>query len=358
VKPAYIAPSPGCDVSSGKFVLWIRELGTRGAGLAVVTLASVLACAQTHVGVPQPPAGDDGSHQPSGQSVDAGDTVAVLVGAGDIGQCGSDGPARTAHLIDSLMENTAVPLQVFLSGDVAYPRGTSRDLVRCYDPSWGRFKSITRPVPGNHEYKNGFLWFLFGGHADPYFAYFDAFPGQAGDPGDGWYHYEHGGWDVYALNSGKDGRIRRSSRQWAWLVAQLAADPAKCAVAYVHHPRFGAGKHGDNEHMRDLWDLLAQYGVDILITGHEHSYQRYRPQTSGGEPDSTGIRQVIVGTGGAYLHHESQPTKGQLDRWTAQHHGVLKLTLRTNSYGWEFIVADGTVWDRGTSLCQNTRSGS
>ena len=323
-----------------------------------MTLALVVACTGPHVGSPQPAAADDGDHQPSGLAVDAGDTVAVLVGAADVGQCGSDGAALSARLIDSVIEETAVPLQVFLAGDVAYPRGSARDFSRCYDPTWGRFKGITRPVPGNHEYKNGFLWFLLGGHADPYFAYFDAFPGQAGDPGDGWYHYVHGGWDVYALNSGKEGMIRRSSRQWTWLAAQLAGDSARCAVAYVHHPLFGAGKHGDDERMRDAWDLLTQYGVDILITGHEHSYQRYRPQTSGGQPDPTGIRQLIVGTGGAYLHHESQPTAGQLDRWTNEHHGVLKLTLRTGGYDWEFIVADGTVWDRGSSLCQNSRFGS
>jgi hypothetical protein len=330
----------------------------RGLWPAVAALAIALACAQPHPGSPQPPAADEGDHQTSDLRVDAGDTVAVLVGAGDVGHCGSGAAALTAHLIDSLIEDTAVPLQVFLPGDVAYPMGRTRDLIRCYDPTWGRFKSITRPVPGNHEYKNGFLWFLLGGHANPYFAYFDAFPGQAGDLGDGWYHYVHGGWDVYALNSAKGGRISQSSRQWSWLAAQLAADSARCAVAYVHHPRFGAGKHGDNERMRDAWDLLTQYGVDIMITGHEHSYQRYRPQTSGGQPDPTGIRQYIVGTGGAYLHDQSQPTKGQLDRWTNEHHGVLKLTLRANGYDWEFIVADGTVWDRGSSLCQNSRFGS
>ena len=330
----------------------------RPAWFAVVVLAAALACAQVSAGSPQAPAADDGDHQPTGPAVAAGDTVAVLVGAGDVGQCGSDGAELTARLIDSLIEDTAVPLQVFLPGDVAYPRGTSRDFTRCYDPTWGRFKSLTRPVPGNHEYKNGFLWFLLGGHADPYFAYFDAFPGQAGDRGDGWYHYEHGGWDVYALNSGKGGSIQPSSRQWSWLTAQLAADSAPCAVAYVHHPLFGAGKHGDKGSMREVWDLLTQDGVDLLITGHEHSYQRYRPQTSGGQPDPTGIRQLIVGTGGAYLHRQSQPTEGQLDRFTNQHHGVLKLTLRANGYDWEFIVADGTVWDRGSSLCQNSRFGS
>jgi alkaline phosphatase len=330
----------------------------RRALCVLVALASALACTRSYVGSPQPSAGDGGDQQPSGFAVDAGDTVAVLVGAGDVAQCGSDGAELTAHLIDSLIANTAVPLQVFLPGDAAYPRGSSGDFTRCYDPTWGRFKSVTRPVPGNHEYKNGFLWFLLGGHADPYFTYFDAFPGQAGDPGDGWYHYVHGGWDVYALNSGKDRRIRQSSWQGTWLAAQLAADSAHCAVAYVHHPLFGAGKHGDDERMRDTWDLLTQYGVDILITGHEHSYQRYRPQTSGGQPDPTGIRQIIVGTGGAYLHDQSQPTAGQLDRWTNEHHGVLKLTLRANGYDWEFIVADGTVWDRGSSLCQNSRFGS
>jgi hypothetical protein len=285
------------------------------------------------------------------------DTVALFIGAADVAECNSDGDEATAHLIDSLLADATVPATVFVAGDLAYPRGTYGDFARCYDPSWGRFKSITRPVPGNHEYKNGFLWFLFGGHANPYFEYFDAYPGQAGDPGDGWYHYVLGRWDIYALNTGENSKLPRGSRQWAWLEEELGANEGNCSLAYLHHPRFTNGKHADNESLGEVWELLAEHGTDLWLSGHDHNYQRYHPQTSTGQRDSTGIRQFIVGMGGANLYEHVRETRGQLDRRLSGHHGVLKLTLRSDRYDWELILRDGTVWDRGTSPCQNPRSG-
>ncbi len=285
------------------------------------------------------------------------DSVATLIGAADVAQCDSDRDEATAHLIDSLVRVAVGPVSVFVAGDLAYPRGTREQFARCYDPSWGRFKAITRPVPGNHEYKNGFLWFVLGGNADPYFEYFDSVPGAAGAPGDGWYRYTHGAWDIYALNTGKSGQLRPASRQWEWLARELDSRDAECSLVFLHNPRFSAGKHGDNEGLRELWGLLTAHGVDLWLAGHGHNYQRFRPQTSTGDPDSTGIRQFVVGTGGAYLHSQESRTAGLLDKRTSEHHGVLKLVLSQSRYAWEFVLVDGTVWDRGVSSCQNANSG-
>jgi len=281
--------------------------------------------------------------------------TAVLVGAGDIANCGSEGDELTASLLDSILAANEDAV-VFTLGDNVYERGTEENFAKCYDPTWGRHKAVTRPVPGNHDYKNGFLWFLVGGNAGPYFDYFSSYAGQAGDRGDGWYMYELGDWDVYALNTNKGEKVEPDSRQWRWLQHTLTVHRSSCSIAYLHHPRFGAGKHGDNDDMVDTWDLLEQYGVDILLAGHEHSYQRFSPERSDGAPSKIGIRQFVVGTGGTFLVNKRKKTKGRLEKWTAEYHGVLKLTLHPKGYDWEFITTDGAVWDSGSSSCQNSRN--
>ncbi len=286
---------------------------------------------------------------------DEAGTVA-LIGAGDIAKCDSEGDEMTAGLIDSLLKAATFPTWIFAAGDLVYERGTGRNFADCYGPTWGRFGRITRPVPGNHEYKNGFLWFLFGGNASPYFRYFNAFDDQAGAANEGWYYYRHGRWGVYALNSAK-GRIRPKSRQWDWLNANLETHSEGCSIAYTHHPRFSAGKHKDSKDMEGVWRLLADHGVDILVAGHDHNYQSFEPQTVEGEPSSMGIREFVVGTGGGELRPATFLTAGALRRSTSEHFGVLKLVLHRDSYDWQFITTDGLVWDSGSSSCQNTRTG-
>lgn len=286
------------------------------------------------------------------------DSFAVLIGAGDIGECDHPGAALTAAIIDSVLKATTAPIWVFALGDLAYPRGTDRDFRECYDPTWGQFREITRPVSGNHEWKNnqllGFVPIF--GNADPYFAYFSSFPGQVGDPEKGWYRYRHGAWDVYVLETRKKRHIERNSPLWNWLEAELTRpDAAQCIVAYSHYPRFGVGKHGDNEQWLDAWELLSEHGVDIVLAAHEHNYQSYHPQAPRGQPDSAGIRSFVVGTGGGELRDQQGQTAGALRTFTAHDYGVLKLTLHPGRYEWEFIVSDGSVWDAGSSPCQNDR---
>lgn len=258
---------------------------------------------------------------------------AILVGAGDIANCAGDQDEQTATLVD------AIPGTVFTAGDNAYESGTLQQFQDCYDQSWGRFKGRTRPAPGNHDYETD--------DASGYYAYFGA---AAGPPGKGYYSYDLGGWHIVALNSSI--KTDAASEQAAWLRADLAAHPAACTLAYWHYPLFSSGHHGDNAKVRPLWDILYRYGADVVINGHDHSYERFDPQRPDGHADWTGgIREFVVGTGGAELLPMHRPKPNSLVR-NSTTAGVLKLTLRPGTYSWEFIpVAGQSFRDSGEAAC-------
>lgn len=265
------------------------------------------------------------------------DEIAVLVGAGDIGVCGSGGAIATAWLLDGQ------PGTVFAAGDIAYPDGTAEQFRECYDPTWGRHKSRTRPAPGNHEYGSS--------GAAPYFAYFGD---NAGPPGLGYYRYRSGAWQVFSLNSNMESPHRTSQRQW--LKSELAAQPSVCSVAYFHHSLVSSGSHGLEPAppvVRDLWVDLYDAGVDVVIAAHEHFYERVAPQNPDGRADSEyGIRQFVVGTGGAPLHKPVRRVPNSEALLT--NFGVLRLTLEPGSYRWEFMAAEsGAVLDSGTGTCHS-----
>ncbi len=260
----------------------------------------------------------------------------VLVGAGDIGVCGSPAPLATGRLLDNQ------PGTVFAAGDLAYEEGTAEQFLKCYDPAWGRHKSRTRPVPGNHEYNSP--------DAAPYFAYFGS---VAGPSGLGYYRYSGAGWQIYALNSNLGGS--RGTAQMAWLRGEITGHPSRCSLAYFHHPRFSSGPHGLQapvSSVRDMWNDLYSAGADIIISGHEHFYERFALQNADGAPDAdSGIRQFIVGTGGASLSPALRRVANSEVLLTS--FGVLKLTLEAQSYRWEFLSADGgAVLDSGSDRCR------
>jgi 3',5'-cyclic AMP phosphodiesterase CpdA len=173
-------------------------------------------------------------------------------------------------------------------GDTTYESGTADEFARCYVPTWGRHKNRTRPAPGNHEYRTA--------DAAGYYGYFGA---AAGDPDEGWYSYDLGTWHVVALNSERS--MEAGSDQLAWLQADLAANPADCTVAYWHNPLFSSGYHGADDRSLDVWRSLYVAGVDVVLNGHEHNYERFAPQTPEGDADPAGIHEFIVGTGGIDL---------------------------------------------------------
>ena len=269
----------------------------------------------------------------------ASDTPAVIVGAGDIATCGGEADEATARLLDGI-EGTVVTL-----GDTVDSDGSAEELTACYGPTWGRHLARTRPSPGNHDYETP--------GAAGYFGYFGA---AAGDPAEGWYSYDLGGWHVVALNSNCAlvGGCGADSPQGRWLAADLAASPARCTLAYWHHPRFTAGQDGDALAMAALWAMLHAAGAEVVLSGHTHAYERYAPLDGAGELDTArGIRQLVAGTGGNVLHpiHEPREHSEVTDDGT---HGVIRLTLGEGWYEWAFVPVEGATFsDAGTGACHD-----
>ena len=268
-------------------------------------------------------------------SPDSGDPV--LVGAGDIAYCGNDNDAATAALLDN------IPGTVVTLGDNVYDGGTLSEFSSCYGPTWGRHKARTRPAPGNHEYVTS--------AASGYFTYFGA---AAGDPTQGWYDYRVGAWQVIVLNSNcaQIGGCGAGSPQEQWLRNVLATSDAQCTIAVFHHPRFNSGTtHGSSPAMQPFWQALYDYGADVVLSGHEHLYERFGMQKPDGTADAAfGLRQFTVGTGGRSSYAFTSPVANSEVRGRTD--GVLKMMLADNSYKWEFTpVAGQTFTDTGESSC-------
>ncbi|HTN71477.1 MAG TPA: metallophosphoesterase [Methylomirabilota bacterium] len=261
-------------------------------------------------------------------------TDAVIVGAGDIAGCDRIEAEATAKLLDDIAGT------VFTAGDNAYPTGRVVDFNKCYDPTWGRHRSRTRPAPGNHDYVTL--------QATPYFNYFGA---SAGPPGRGYYSYNLGAWHIISLNSNTNASSWGKAQE-DWLRQDLTKNPATCTLAYWHHPTFSSGsEHGNSPHTLKLFKILYQYGVSALISGHDHIYERFAPQNPDGRADPKGIREFIAGTGGAPLY-KIGTIKPNSEVRNIVAHGVLKFTLKAAGYDWEFIpIAGQTFSDRGTARC-------
>jgi len=273
-------------------------------------------------------------HQGTATITTTPSTAAILVGAGDIATCRGVYDEQTAALLDD------VPGTVFTLGDNVYDNGTATEYTDCYDPSWGRHKARTRPTPGNHDY--------YTPDATGYFGYFGA---AAGDPALGYYSYDLGAWHIVVLNNYQT--MTAGSTQEQWLRADLAAHPSQCTLAMWHEPLFSSGMtHGGNLRTQPLWQALYDAGTEVVLTGHDHSYQRFAPQTTSGVADAAyGIREFVVGTGGAGLEEFASSVPNTEARNNSAH-GVLKLTLRESSYEWEFIPDAGqTFADSGGAPC-------
>ena len=231
---------------------------------------------------------------------------------------------------------------VLALGDTQYEDGALTKYPQSFDPSWGRAKSIIRPAVGNHEY-------LTAG-ASGYYSYFGA---AAGDPSKGYYSYDIGAWHIIVLNSncGQVGGCGTGSPQEQWLQADLAAHPNLCTLAYWHHPRFSSGAHGNNTSYDAFWKDLYAAGVEIVLNGHDHTYERFEPQNPGGAADPNGIQEFVVGTGGQ-SHSSFGTIKPNSVVRNSDTFGILQLTLHATSYEWQFVPEAGkTFTDSGTMNC-------
>ncbi len=264
---------------------------------------------------------------PSGHSSEA-----ILLAVGDIAYCGASADEQVGQLASRL------PGTIALLGDNAYDHGSATDYAKCFDPTWGGFLDRIRPVPGNHEYETK--------EAAAYFAYFGT---RVGKIGQGWYSYDLGAWHLIALNSEcgaiPGGCEGKDSAELAWLVKDLVDHPAKCTLAYWHHPRYSSGRHGDNDMTDELWQALADAGADVVLEGHDHDYERMSP--------IRGIRSFVVGTGGRSLYGWPRGPGAHTEVRANDTYGLLQLTLRDADYSWKFIpAAGGSFTDSGSGSCR------
>jgi hypothetical protein len=254
-------------------------------------------------------------------------------------------------------------------GDNQYFCGSIQAFQQSYDPSWGRVKSITHPVLGNHELlttgdpsgnpSTGCI--IDNKNAAGYWSYFGAAagipPGQAGLPGKGYYSFDEGAWHIIALDSdcGNAGGCGANSPEWTWLKNDLITHPNACTLAYWHVPLFSSGGRATSA-TKPFWQLLYDYDADIVLNGHDHIYERFAPQDPNGTADSArGIREFIVGTGGADHTNIPGAVAANSEVRNVDTYGVLKLTLHSGSADWQFVPEAGkTFTDTGTTICHQS----
>jgi acid phosphatase type 7 len=277
--------------------------------------------------------------------------TSVTVAAGDIACDSADssfkgggGTSTECHMkATSNLLVAMKPSAVLTLGDAQYENGSLSAFQKSYALSWGRLKAITHPAVGNHEYQTP--------GAAGHFSYFGR---AAGDPKKGYYSYTLGSWHLVALNSNCSfvGGCNTGSAQELWLRADLAANKTKCVLAYWHHPRYSSGTHGNTTEMTDLWQTLYNANAELVLSGHDHIYERFAPQNARGNKDTArGLRQFVVGTGGkGYRSFGTVVANSEVRNNTT--YGVLKLTLNATSYNWKFVPEAGkTFTDSGTTAC-------
>jgi hypothetical protein len=248
---------------------------------------------------------------------------ARLVGAGDIASSGSADTA-TGNLIDARPD-----ARVFTAGDNAYPDGSASDFTNKYEPAWGPFKNRTSPSPGNHDYHTS--------GASAYKNYFGSVAGlRSVDPT--YYAYTLGAWRVYALDSNIS--MASGSAQYNFVQNDLASNGARCELAYWHHPIASSGQHGNEEVARPIFALFDAQGGDLVLNGHDHNYERFTKINSSGQPSASGVRQIIVGTGGTSLRGQGFVQPGSEVR-NFDTHGIVDITLSSTGYSGKFVPAPG-----------------
>lgn len=266
-------------------------------------------------------------------TADAAARPVVLAAVGDISPRRMGRQRQTADLALSWKPTAALVL-----GDQQYPDGKLADFRKYYDPAWGRLKSKTWPVPGNHEYKQP--------DARGYFSYFGK---RAKPQGRSYYSFNLSGWHLVALNSEISHGAK--SAQLRWLRADLKKNKKRCVLAYWHKPRFSSGaKHGSNKDMDPFWDALYAERADVVLNGHEHNYERFARQASSSRRTNGGIRQFVVGTGGAAQYPFGKRVKNSQVR-LSKYYGVLQLTLTPTRYKWKFVSIDKKTRDSGSNGC-------
>jgi hypothetical protein len=265
-------------------------------------------------------------------------TSARLVGAGDIASSGSAAIA-TGDLIDARPN-----ARVFTAGDNAYPNGSASDFTNKYHPAWGPFKNRTSPTPGNHDYNTS--------GASGYKNYFGSVAGlRSVNPT--YYAYTLGAWRVYALDSNISMAV--GSPQYNFVQNDLATNGALCELAYWHHPIASSGQHGNDARARPIFALFDAQGGDLVLNGHDHNYERFTKINSSGQVSPSGVRQIVVGTGGTNLRGQGFVQPGSEVR-NFDTHGIVDINLDSTGYSGTFVPAPGfgSFTDSFSGTCGTT----
>jgi hypothetical protein len=264
----------------------------------------------------------------------------VIAAAGDIAEQCTASSSSCAHPKTAALVQAMNPANVITMGDNQYDDAHLSDFQNYYDKTWGKFKSITHPSPGNHETYDD----------TPFDGYHKYFGSIATPQGKNYYSWERGNWHFIALDSNDfvkekgDGKASADPAQVAWLKQDLANNTKGCIAAYYHHARFSSGDHGDNPDAAALWNVLVSAKVDLVLNGHDHHYERFLPQNVNGQPDPNGPVQIIGGTGGAtfYPVKAAHPATAKLIH---DKYGVLKLSMTDTTFTEQLIGTDNTVLD-------------
>ncbi|MFL5969336.1 MAG: fibronectin type III domain-containing protein, partial [Gaiellaceae bacterium] len=257
----------------------------------------------------------------------------VITAAGDI--CSSaTNCAATSDLVLQIGPTRALTL-----GDNAYNDGSFAQFTSEYDPNWGRFKANSSPSPGNHEYQTA-------GAAD-YFTYFGSRAPAA------YYSFDLGDWHLISLASSAGVDPKAGGVEETWLKQDLAAHPSNCILAYWHEPRWSSGTvHGSNTSWDAVWRDLYAAHADVVLNGHEHNYERFGKQSPAGAADANGIREIVAGTGGASHGYPFGTPRANSEVRNDSTWGVIKLTLHSASYDWQFVpIAGSSFTDSGSDTC-------
>ena len=250
-----------------------------------------------------------------------------------------DGASGETEDVPNLIASWSPNLFLYL-GDV-YEKGTYTEFYNWYDPYFGQFRSITDPIPGNHESGKasafGYQDYWGIGHNTPTYYSFDAV-----------------GWHFIALNANGQVRQQPGSLQYQWLVRDLNKNTAACTLAYWHQPVFSIGPEPQSHRMEPIWALLAQHNVDIVLSGHDHGYQRWQPLDGHGNVDlQTGITEFVAGGGGhgiqEFITSDNRVVVGNDVSPTA--FGALRFVLNPHGTSFEYVNTKGIVLDLGTIGC-------
>jgi hypothetical protein len=308
----------------------LRKLGVWAC--TVAALATSAACATTTTTEAFRTVAADTSNP----LTDVGGSLVVAVG--DVA-CSPGGAVTTTTCRDAATANQAKsyrPRYALLLGDEQYQSGSAAEFRGAYDKTWGALKSITKPIPGNHEYNTS--------GASAYYSYFSA---QTRAPG--YYAFNVNNWRVYALNS--NCTKVDCSAEAAWLERDMTQNPRKCSMLMMHHPLYSSGlEHGDSPQGQAFWRVGLAHGADVVLAGHDHDYERFQRMNADGRSAAKGILSFVVGTGGKNLYHTAGLRSGSMV-YDAHRAGVLALKLGTVRYGWQYKTIDGRVIDKGIRYC-------